>query len=233
MIKLKLIFIPFIFFGFSIANAQEPTVTLPKNAISFVPQYAIINGIRIDYERRIKNGNNWLVIAPTFFLDANNYSYSNYNHYSYSYPSNSLYNYETMVGVGVNLYYKSFVYESNKINAVSGLPRASIYISAGPNYQHLSLTSSEEVAVPSIHNGNTHYQLETKEITRTINRFGAIGNVGYQFAFGRFLLDAYLGVALKYSTENGSLIKASDADWIDLDYSGILLDGGLRVGIFF
>ncbi len=204
------------------------TIVEPQNAISFVPQYAIIKGIRIDYERRIKNSNNWVVIAPLFFLDAGNRSY-------YYYYNNTDYaSYETMVGIGVNLYYKTIVYKSNKINLKSGLPRHSLYLAAGPNYQNFTLTNSEEVAVPFIDNGITYYQFDTQNVKKPINRFGAVVDVGWQLTFDRFLLDLYLGVALKYSTgEDGSIIKTNYAQWIDLDYSGILLDGGVRVGMFF
>ncbi len=202
------------------------TIIEPQNAISFVPQYAIFKGIRIDYERRLKNGNNWVVIAPLFFLDAaNQYSYYNSTNYA---------SYETMVGVGVNLYYKSIVYKSNKTNWKSGLPRHSLYLAAGPNYQNFTLTNSEEVAVPFIDNGITYYQFDVQDVKKPINRFGAIVDVGWQLAFDRFLLDLYLGVAFKYSIgEGGAIIKTSYASWTDLDYSGILLDGGLRLGIFF
>ncbi len=205
----------------------EKTIIEPQNALSFVPQYAIIKGIRIDYERRIKNGNNWVVIAPLFFLDAG-------NQYSYYYNDADYASYETMVGVGVNLYYKSIVYKSNKINWKSGLPRHSLYLAAGPNYQNFTLTNSEEVAVPFINNGITYYQFDVQDVKKPINRFGAVANVGWQLAFDRFLLDVYLGVAFKYSTgEGGTIIKSPYSEWTDIDYSGILLDGGLRVGMFF
>ena len=142
--------------------------------------------------------------------------------------------YETMVGIGINLYYKSIVYKSNRINIKSGLPRHSLYFSAGPNYQHFSLTNTEEVAVPFIDNGITSYEFDLQELKKPINRFGAIANVGWQLAFGQFMLDLYLGVAVKYSTgEGGGIIKTNYAQWTDLDYSGILLDGGVRVGMFF
>lgn len=201
------------------------TITEPQNALSFVPQYAILNGLRVDYERRIKNGNHWIVMAPTFFLDASNNNY----YYDDDYSS-----YETMVGVGINLYYKSIVYKSNRINVKSGLPRHSLYFSAGPNYQYFSLTNTEEIAVPFVDNGITYYEFDLQDIKKTINRFGAIANVGWQLAFGRFMLDLYLGVAVKYSTgEGGGIIKTNYAEWTDLDYSGILLDGGVRVGMFF
>ncbi|VAW27492.1 hypothetical protein MNBD_BACTEROID06-735 [hydrothermal vent metagenome] len=202
------------------------TIIEPQNALSFVPQYAIANGIRIDYERRIKNGNTWIVVAPMLFIDNSNNSYY-YNDGSYA-------SYETMTGGGVNVYFKNIVYKSNKINWKSGLPRHSLYLSAGPSYQRFTLTNTEEVAVPFIDNGITYYQFDVQDVKKPINRYGAVADVGWQLAFDRFLLDLYLGVAFKYSTgEGGAIIRTPYSGWIDIDYSGILLDGGLRLGMFF
>lgn len=213
-----------------IAQQSSEKVELPNqpdNAISFLPFYTFINGIRIDYEKRIKNTDHWLVFGPQFYLDA---SYNGYYYYS----DGSYTNYESMVGFGINLYYKSIVFKSNKINWKSGLPRQAIYISAGPNFQHFSLTNTEEVAVPYIEDGTTYYQFDVQEIKKPVNRFGAIVNVGWQLAFDHFLFDLYLGVAIKYSVgEGGKIIKTDYSSWSDMSYSGILLNGGLRVGMFF
>lgn len=209
---------------------QEAAVELPnqpQNAISFVPQYAFLKGIRVDYEKRLKNSDHWVVMAPQIYLDAantNNYYYDNGNYD----------NYESMVGLGLNLYYKSIIFKSDRVNWKSGLPRHSIYFSAGPNYQHFSLTNTEEVAVPYIDNGTTYYQFDVQEVKKSINKFGGVADVGWQLAFDRFLLDLYLGVAIKYAVDgNGSMIKTNYSQWTDMSYTGILLDGGIRVGMFF
>jgi len=199
----------------------------PQNVIAFVPQYAILKGIRIDYEKRLKNSDHWIVMAPQIFLDATNNNFFYYDDGDYD-------SYESMVGFGLNLYYKSMVFKSDKVNWKSGLPRHSLYFSAGPNYQHFALTNTEEVAVPFIEDGTTYYQFDVQEVKKRINRFGGVANAGWQFAFDRFLLDLYLGVAIKYSVdENGSMIKSNYSQWTDMSYTGILLDGGFRIGMFF
>ena len=209
---------------------QNETVELPnqpQNAIAFVPQYAFFKGIRVDYEKRLKNSDHWVVIAPQIFLDAANTNYYYYDDGNYD-------NYESMAGFGLNLYYKSIIFKSDKVNWKSGLPRHSLYFSAGPNFQHFSLTNTEEVAVPYIEDGTTYYQFDVQEVKKPINRFGGVADVGWQLAFDRFLLDLYLGVAIKYSVdENGSMIKSDYSQWTDMSYTGILLDGGVRVGMFF
>jgi len=197
----------------------------PQNAISIVPQYAFIKGIRVDYEKRINNGDHWLVISPQLYsdIDGNNL----WSTWEYS-------SYETMLGFGLNVYFKSIAFKSDNVNWTSGLPRHSLYLQAGPNYQHYSLKNSEEVAVPFLDNGITYYRFDVQEIKKPINRFGAAIDMGWQFAFDRFLLDLYLGLAVKYSFDgNGELIKPNYSSWVDKDYSGILMDGGVRIGMFF
>jgi hypothetical protein len=214
-------------YGQTLANSIAEGEAKAQNIIAIVPQYAFFRGIRIDYERNLKASDHWLVFAPQLYLDVNNGS-------NFYYSSGSYANYQSMVGVGLNLYYKTIVFKSVKGNVNSNLPRHSFYVSAGPNFQYFSLQNTEEVAQPFIDNGITYYQFNVENVKKPIYRLGAVGNVGWQMAFDRFLLDFYLGVAVKYSMDgNGNLIKSAYTEWARPDYSGILLDGGIRFGIFF
>lgn len=196
------------------------------NAVSFLPQYAASKGIRIDYERKLKDTDNWIVVAPQIYLDTKD---SYYYYYNNAYSS-----YETMTGFGINLYYKIIVYKSPRKNIFCDLSKFSLYFAAGPNYQHYSLFNTEDQLKEFVENGITYYEFEQVEVTKPINRYGAVVDTGFQIALERFLFDIYLGVAFKYSTgEDGKMIESAYNDWIDMDYSGILLDGGLRIGFFF
>lgn len=210
------------------SQQTDKTVELPgqpQNAIALVPFYSFFNGIRIDYEKRIKNGDHWVVIAPQIYTDIDGSGNNNNSPYTA---------YETMGGVGINLYFKTIAYKSDKINWKSGLPRQSLYLQAGPNYQHFTLKNTEEVAIPFIEDGTTYYQFDTQEVKKKINRYGAVVDVGWQLAFDKFLIDFYLGLAVKYSfDDNGELIRSTNTRWVDIDYSGIFMDAGVRVGMFF
>lgn len=228
--NIKLIAIISMSFTVSIAafgQQTEKTIDLPnppQNVIALVPFYSFYNGIRIDYERRLNKSDHWIVAAPQIYTDIDGSGSGNSEYAAY----------QTMGGVGINLYFKSIAYKSNKINWKSSLPRQSLYLQVGPNYQHFSLKNTEEVAVPFIEDGTTYYMFETQEIKKKINRVGAIVDVGWQLAFDKFLIDFYLGLAVKYSfDENGDLIKSTNARWVDINYSGILMDAGFRVGMFF
>ena len=207
-----------------LAQTSDTTLTqraTPRNVIAIVPQYAFYNGFRIDYERNIKHSDNWIVMAPQFYID---------NDPRYYYSTS----YESLAGIGINLYYKSIVYKSARRNRNNDLSRHALYVSAGPNFQYFNLKNTEEVARAFTDNGITYFQFVVEDVEKKIYRVGAIANMGWQMAFDRFLLDLYLGVAFKYSMdENGKMIESDYADWVDPAYSGILLDGGLRIGLFF
>lgn len=195
------------------------------NYIALVPQYAIQYGIRVDYARRLKNHNHWLIFAPQFYSDMNGYYWS---------PSSYYGAYQTMTGAGINMYYQFVVFKSAKKNRSSNISRQSIYFAFGPNFQYYSLKNTEEVAGPFEEDGVTYYRFRLEEVRKSIYRIGAVADVGYQLAFDRFLLDLYLGVAVKYSLDgNGQIIEGYYADWTDITYSGISMDGGVKLGFFF
>lgn len=194
------------------------------NVLAIVPQYAGHHGIRFDYERRLKGGDQWLVLAPQIYSDitSNNYYWGN----SYS-------SYESMIGFGLNSYYKLAVFKSAKRNRSSDLPRHMLYFAAGPNFQYFSLNKLEEVPHSFIEDGVTYYKFNLEEVNKPIYRFGIIADVGWQLVFDRFVMDIYLGLAAKYSfDQDWELIRASSG-WISPAYSGVLMDGGVKFGFFF
>ena len=186
-----------------------------SNAVLIVPQYAAISGMRIDYERKLKNGNKWMVFAPQFYLDNNGYDA-----------------YDKVQGLGLNVYYKKFLHHSDRKNH-NGLARTTLYFSAGPTYQYFSLSTIEQVSSQFVEDGVTYYGFSEKEKKTPINKFGANANFGLQIAFSSFILDFYGGIGLRYAIdENGNTVDFFNDAWVDLGYSGFLLDGGIRLGIF-
>ncbi|MGV7225169.1 MAG: hypothetical protein ACQ9MH_27085 [Nitrospinales bacterium] len=197
---------------------EAPIEVFPgiRNAVSILPQYAAINGIRIDYERKIKDGKQWLLFAPQFYLD----------------NSPPDWNYTQMTGFGLNAYYKLFLNHSEKKNP-NGLSRTNVYFTVGPTYQRSKLKGEEEVPVEYTEDGITYIGFKTVEGSTIFRKFGGTANFGLQFAFGRFLLDLYAGIGFRYSIdEDGNMAETFNDDWLDIAYSGILLDGGIRFGVF-
>lgn len=73
-------------------KSQENDFVLDKTIVSFVPQYLIINGLRIDVERQLK-GRHYLQLCPQYYIN-----------------NEPLYNesYDEMHGGGLFIYHKYF-----------------------------------------------------------------------------------------------------------------------------
>lgn len=213
------------FISLDLFAQNTDSVKLKNNTLSFLPQYAVIYGVRIDYERRLNNSDLWLLIAPQY-----------YNDYKQGLVSSSASwnNYYSLTGIGVNAYAKYVVYSSHRKNNYSRMPLNQIYLGGGPSYQHYIFKSYNEIAIPYDDNGVTLYKFSLEDVERPVNRFGGNINVGFQVIMDVFLLEIYLGVAYKISLdENGERISPGYAEWTDPTYSGIMLDGGLKLGLFF
>ncbi len=205
---------------FAQSEPAKKDVEQIKNTISLVPQYAFISGLRIDYERKLKNDDHWLVLAPQMYLNTNG--------------NNGFNDYDQMTGFGMNVYFKMFLARSRTTNITNGFPRTNVYFSVGPTYQHFNISNTGQIPYEVVENGITYIRFETGEVSTIINKYGGNANFGVQFAFGSFLLDMYGGIGIRYALDSeGKLADIYNDNWINYGYSGILLDGGLRLGFYF
>ncbi|MDO8896344.1 MAG: hypothetical protein Q7V19_01745 [Bacteroidales bacterium] len=103
--------------------AQEPeTITtngFPTRMISFVPQYAFMNGLRLDYDFQLTK-NNWIQLAPTFYAGRENMDINNF---------------ENITGIGLHAYHRYHPGE--------GFGKVPVYLSFGPVYQYFHLKHNE------------------------------------------------------------------------------------------
>lgn len=56
------------------ANAQTelPAPIIRNNGIGYIPQYSIVGGFRMDYERRISTkSNQWIIASPQLYMITN------------------------------------------------------------------------------------------------------------------------------------------------------------------
>ena len=208
------------------AQSSKDSLQQKNNAISLLPQYAMIRGIRLDYERRLASGDLWLLIAPQLYL--------NTNEYYTGYPESIWTNYSSLRGIGANLYLKWNFNKSEKLDRISGLPSRLLYIAGGPSFQYYEFEGYDEVLVSYEENGMTLYKFEYQEVLSKIQRYGGNVNLGMQFAMHPFFVDIYLGFVYKISLdEKGEKIEVDYAEFLDPFYSGLYLDGGFKLGVYF
>jgi hypothetical protein len=206
-----------LFLPFITAEAQETEGSDPfpefSQAISIVPQYAAISGIRFDYERKLKNGANWLLFAPQFYSDQNGYN-----------------DYDKFSGFGMNVYFKKFIAHGRNTNS-NGLSRVNVYFSAGPTFQYFDLKSVEEVPEEYVENGVAYIRFNSQDVSSKIYKIGGNSDFGLQFIFDQFVLDLYAGMGIRFAMDNdGKTAESLNDYWVEPGYSGILLDGGVRFG---
>jgi hypothetical protein len=200
-----------------------------KNALSVLPQYVLINGIRLDYERRLGKGDLWLLLAPQYYNDNTGYQYYYYSYYSSNDP---YYRYDEMQGVGANLYVKWIVSRSERLDRISGKPARLLYLAAGPTFQYYQVTSFDEVPVAYEENGTTYYRFEIQEGKHVLNRYGGNVNMGIQFAMDPFFVDLYWGFGYKIGFD-GNGERASSGLMIEPFYTGETFDAGFKFGVYF
>ena len=184
-----------------------------NHALFILPQYAAVSGIRVDYERKLKNGRNWMVFAPQYYSNNNGFD-----------------QFDSFNGLGLNMYYKKFLSHSQRRNR-NETSRTNIYFSTGPVFQYFNMKSTEEIPEQFFEDGIEYIRFNAEEHSTKIYRIGADATFGMQFIFDRFSLDFFGGAGLRVALdENGETMDYFNEYWVDFGYSGILLTGGIRLG---
>lgn len=135
---MKRLFTILLFFQISFfVAAQQPEATtateFPTRMISFVPQYAFINGLRLDYDFQLTK-NNWIQLAPTFYVGK---------------ESMDIGNFENIAGIGLHAYHRYHPGE--------GFGEVPVYLSFGPVYQYFHLEHEEwEMSKTILRNTHIH-----------------------------------------------------------------------------
>lgn len=195
----------------NISQAQKDTVKLDGMIYSFVPQYLINKGIRIDVEKQI-TPRSFIQFCPQFYLgeqkDFNStdiyYGDANYNDDDFN----------KVTGGGLNIYHKIF--------ANTDFTRNGVYFSYGLSFSYFEIDYYEE------------YLGSTINANGKIQKYGGDLLIGYQFFFGSKLsLDLYTGAGTRFSTmdTNGENRDRFNSNYFSYKYQGNLLHVGLRIGL--
>lgn len=180
-----------------------------KYCIAFMPQYAISQGMRIDFDFRIAE-HQYITIGPQWYYakDSERYYQENVD----------------MTGAGLTLNYRYFFSKSK-------LPSGP-YFGFGLHYKYLDLSYEDFNWVSYTEYSNTfsHQEYGTQELM--INQGGYDLLMGYQIAFNRFLMDFYIGWAFRLSDYDSDTYGN---DWnetiFEPGYEGFLPTAGFRLGI--
>lgn len=180
-------------------------------SIGAVPQYAIVNGIRMDFDFRLSKKGQWLVAGPQVYLNSG---------------SSNIWNYEKMSGVGIDLQHRLYLKGQS-------FPHGA-YFAYGPVFQHFAVRDKGLTTYDFQENNANYIGLtEASRLTR-ITKLGGNLIFGYQLVIDGYLyFDFYLGTGIRFSYDDRkSGLHAYYNDWWgDLGYSGTLMVVGVRFGI--
>ncbi len=206
--SLILLLLPFLLAG-------QDEIPVPKEkrfGIGLVPQYAITSGTRIDFDIRLPGRNQWLVVAPQLYLVTEN---------------SNLWNFNEMTGVGIDLQHRVFIGQGKD-------PRGA-YLAYGPVLQYRSVRDEGLTSYQYREDDATYFGLHEEMMQTGIWKTGGNLIFGYQALASRSVyFDFYLGTGIRFSFDNRSsgLHGYYNEWWGDLGYSGTLMVGGFRFGLF-
>ncbi len=193
------------------ATEQKSSPPIKKWGIGIVPQYAITSGTRIDIDFRLPGRNQWLVVAPQFYLVTEN---------------SGLWSFNEMTGAGLDLQHRLYLGQRPE-------PRGP-WVGYGPVFQYRSVTDDGVAAYHFREEGVDYIGVGQQEMQTGIWKTGANLLIGYQAIASRyFYFDFYLGTGIRFSFDNrtSGLHSLYNEWWGDLGYSGTLMVGGFRFGI--
>lgn len=202
--KKRISIILFICTCFFVAKGQDTIPKIEGAIYSFVPQYLINNGLRVDIDKQIAN-RHFVQVCPQFYLrEKSNDDES----------SGGMHSFTRLTGAGLNVYHKIFANENFYENPV--------YFSYGLTYNFYNVNYIENYL-------GTDVEAEGK-----INKAGIDIIIGYQTIIKKVVsIDVYTGLGTRISnmtTDTGSNKKFNDS-YFDFNYTGNLMLIGIRLGL--
>ncbi|MDP2423069.1 MAG: hypothetical protein U1C46_03010 [Bacteroidales bacterium] len=181
----------------------EQTSLAKHSMISFVPQFLINNGIRIDYDRRL-NEKHWLQLAPQFYLREHSVT-----------PDNDVTNkFNRLVGAGLHVYHRFY--------PGAGPGHNGVYISYGLTGQYFDMQYDEKILTNSVE--------RYSRITKAGAEINVGSTVKF---FDLFIVDFFTGLGFKYSFLKTDAVKPKRFNnfYTDYGYTGNILNLGVRIGL--
>lgn len=218
MKNILILFYILMFFPFGNLFAQEPESEYHHNfLIMGVPQHLFQNGIRIEFDRRLNNPQNWLIVAPTVYYrgQRGNWLIGNFNVHS-------------MWGAGLEVFYRRFMKDRPEPGG--------FYLSGGTGYRFVNQEYRGDRWDIYTENGLTFYRYNNSSWHKQNHTFSLKGTAGYQFVTEQHLmLDVFIGYGLLLSRQdipdNVEVLSHFDNDAFSFGYTGLLYEIGVRLGI--
>lgn len=189
-------------------------------SFSHEPFYMIKNILKTDVDIALGSGN-WLIISPMFAARENHYE-DEYYYYDDYYEDE----FNKLLGFGVNVGHRMY---GNPID----IPRG-IYFMYQAGWRHYKLDYRDRTWGETEFDGYDAITYDYFDMSTTIDKLGLDILIGYQFVIkNALMLDLYLGGGIRYSIKEfaGNQKREFKYNFIDYGYTGLLPQGGVRLGV--
>lgn len=211
--SLKQLILATIFFAIT-PNLIFSQDTIPKKmAVSWEPFYMVNNGIRLNFDKHLKN-NHWIEASPLFYS---------------AYKGNSNSRYETLLGGGIDVSHRILLEKDYNTP----------YFAYGLSVQYYKLNYSDNVWM-TFNEDNLEYMIyDDMEVDHSILKIGPYAVIGYQSLLSKMVvIDIYAGLGFRksYHYSNTSIIGFENnfnSYYGDYGYTGVMIVAGLKIGILF
>lgn len=190
-----------------------------KLSFTHEPFYMTKNMLKIDVDIALGNGN-WLVISPVFAARENPAQEDDYYYYDDYYSDE----YNKLIGYGLTLGHR--IYGNTQ-------PKG-FYFSYQAGWKHFQMDYRNRSWGNIDFDGYDAITYDLFNMSTLIDKIGLDILVGYQLLIkDALILDFYFGGGIRYSFREftGNLEKEFNSSITDYGYTGLLPQGGVRLGV--
>jgi hypothetical protein len=212
-----------VLFAVSTLSAQNQQIKVEKRphqtkkyTVAAHPLYTFDNGIRVDFEVRIKDTPAWIQIGTAgHWLTGSENGYNN----GLIFSGNDI---NWLRGARLDLNYKRFF---NR--------KETLYFAGGCTYIRYNAKYYDEYWDSYIEN-KLEYQVQRQgTLKQNIDKVGVSAYFGYQIPRSTFLCDMFVGLGYRYSFRSNDKAKLFNDNMLSIGYKGVVFITGVRLGAKF
>jgi len=177
------------------------------------PAFTFIHGLKLNFDIPLKSEGHYLIAQPILFYNNNDNVLFESRHY------------ESMQGFGLQAGHRIYLQPQRFLN--------STYFQYNALVHRFKTNHDELNPIEFVEDGVTYSRFEQSKFSKTFTKTGFDVLFGKQFFMDDlFLFDLFLGVGFRYTLDDKFNQFTDFSDYgISIGYSGIILNGGIRIGI--
>jgi hypothetical protein len=198
--------------------------------ISYEPQYLIINGIKLNIEKRLQKPTDWLILSPSLYYKE--YETVDISEYDYTYDNGftTTKNIKAVKGAGLTVENRLLL-TSPTFSRSLGFSIAP-YFSYGATYTFFEITREDSGWIEIVEDGVPYMYEDFVQSKTNIHKTGLNFTLGLQAeVIEDVIAEFYLGCGIRYSFYEGD--KKYNKSSMDYGFKGVLLLGGIKIGVGF